>query len=117
MKGGSCMAKPKNEKYNLIKEDLKDQLIDQNKLGHQYDDLLDHAVYLFELKDKLQNDINKNGIRIKSMTGNGYEKEEDNKSVDKLLKVSAQLMKILNDLGLKEPTVDTGGENNDEDLL
>lgn len=111
------MAKPKNEKYNLIKEDLKDQLIDQNKLGHQYDDLLDHAVYLFELKDKLQNDINKNGIRIKSMTGNGYEKEEDNKSVDKLLKVSAQLMKILNDLGLKEPTVDTGGENNDEDLL
>ena len=111
------MAKPKNEKYNLIKEDLKDQLIDQNKLGHQYDDLLDHAVYLFELKDKLQNDINKNGIRIKSMTGNGYEKEEDNKSVDKLLKVSAQLMKILNDLGLKEPTVDTGGENSDEDLL
>ena len=111
------MAKPKNEKYNLIKEDLKDQLIDQNKLGHQYDDLLDHAVYLFELKDKLQNDINKNGIRIKSMTGNGYEKEEDNKSVDKLLKVSAQLMKVLNDLGLKEPTVDTGGENNDEDLL
>lgn len=111
------MAKPKNEKYNLIKEDLKDQLIDQNKLGHQYDDLLDHAIYLFELKDKLQNDINKNGIRIKSMTGNGYEKEEDNKSVDKLLKVSAQLMKILNDLGLKEPTVDTGGENNDEDLL
>jgi len=111
------LAKPKNEKYNLIKEDLKDQLIDQNKLGHQYDDLLDHAVYLFELKDKLQNDINKNGIRIKSMTGNGYEKEEDNKSVDKLLKVSAQLMKVLNDLGLKEPTVDTGGENNDEDLL
>ncbi|MDD4734007.1 MAG: hypothetical protein PHU05_04100 [Bacilli bacterium] len=111
------MAKPKNEKYNLIKEDLKDQLIDQNKLGHQYDDLLDHAVYLFELKDKLQNDINKNGIRIKSMTGNGYEKEDDNKSVDKLLKVSAQLMKVLNDLGLKEPTVDTGGENNDEDLL
>ena len=111
------MAKPKNEKYNLIKEDLKDQLIDQNKLGHQYDDLLDHAVYLFELKDKLQNDINKNGIRIKTMTGNGYEKEDDNKSVDKLLKVSAQLMKVLNDLGLKEPTVDTGGENNDEDLL
>ena len=111
------MAKPKNEKYNLIKEDLKDQLIDQNKLGHQYDDLLDHAVYLFELKDKLQNDINKNGIRIKTMTGNGYEKEYDNKSVDKLLKVSAQLMKVLNDLGLKEPTVDTGGENNDEYLL
>jgi len=51
------------------------------------------------------------------MTGNGYEKEDDNKSVDKLLKVSAQLMKVLNDLGLKEPTVDTGGENNDEDLL
>lgn len=111
------MAKPKNEKYNLIKEDLKDQLIDQNKLGHQYDDLLDHAVYLFELKDKLQNDINKNGIRIKSMTGNGYEKEEDNKSVDKLLKVSAQLMKILNDLGLKEPVDVSSGENNDEDLL
>lgn len=117
------MAKPKNEKYNLIKEDLKDQLIDQNKLGHQYDDLLDHAVYLFELKDKLQNDINKNGIRIKSMTGNGYEKEEDNKSVDKLLKVSAQLMKILSELGLNEPKAledfnnrDSSGDP-DEDLL
>lgn len=106
-----------SEKYKNIREDLNDQLRDQNKLGHQYDDLLDHAIYLFKLKDDLQDDIDLNGIRIKSMTGNGYEKVDDNKSVDKLLKVSAQLMKILNDLGIKEPTVDSDGEDDGEDLL
>ena len=111
------MAKKKdNEKYEAIKEDLKEQMQNQNMFGKQYDDLLDHAVFLFTLKDTLQNDINKNGIRIKQMTGNGYEKEDDNKSVDKLLKVSAQLMKVLNDLGLKEPTAEMG-DNSEEDLL
>lgn len=110
------ISESNKEKYIVIKEDLKDQLMDQNKIGSQYDDLLDHAIYLFTLKDSLQEDILAKGLRIKSATGNGYKKEEDNKSVDKLLKVSAQLMKVLNELGLKEPQTEDGG-NSDEDLL
>jgi len=108
--------KIKVEKYQNIKEALKEQMAEQNQLGYQYDDLLNHAIYLFKLKDVLQKDIEENGIRLKSMTGNGYEKIDDNKSVDKLLKVSAQLMKILNDLNLKEPPA-LDGENLNENLL
>jgi hypothetical protein len=101
------------KKYTLIREDFKNQLLELNKLGNQYDDLLEHIMYLIKLKDVLQADIDKKGIRLKVQTGNGFKKEEDNKSVDKLLKVSAQLFKSMDDLDLKDPPIkpaDSGGE-------
>jgi hypothetical protein len=125
MMAGLKISKANQEKYNKIKEELKEQLIEQNKIGPQYDDLLEHAIYLFMIKDVLQEDIQKRGLRIKSSTGNGYKKEDDNKSVEKLLKVSIQLMKVLSDLGLNEPKAidncnpskSSGDADANEDLL
>lgn len=107
-------------KYSLIREDFKSQLLELNKLGNQYDDLLEHVMYLIKLKDVLQFDIDKKGIRMKIQTGNGYKKDEDNKSVDKLLKVSAQMFKAMDDLDLKYPPikpVDLAGGEPNESLL
>lgn len=102
-----------NEKYILIRNDLSDQLESQDKFGKHYEDLIDHAVYLFKLKDELQADIDLNGIRMSLQTGNGYSKLTDNASIRNLNSVSAQLMKVLKGLGLDEPEVNEGFSEDD----
>lgn len=102
------------EKYETIKEDLMNQLDKQNKYGKHFEDLADHAVYLFSLKDDLQEDIKVNGIRVKMLTGNGYEKEVDNASIRNLNQVSSQLLRVLKDIGINELDVDTGDYDESE---
>ena len=91
------------DKANNIKEDLKNQLFAQNKFGKHFDDMVDDYVFLVKLKEDLQQDINDNGMRYSTMTGNGFETEKPNESVERILKVNAQMLKILQDLDLKEP--------------
>ena len=99
------------DKYNKIREDLIDQLENKNKFGRQYEDIVDHAVYLFKLKDQLQEDIIDRGIRITLPTGNGYEKTTPNESIKNLTMVSSQILRVLKELDLATPEDDGGGLN------
>ena len=105
------------EKVNTIREDLKTQLLNQSKLGKQFDDMIEDYIFFVKLKEELQYDIKMNGIRYKAMTGNGYTTDKPNESVQQLVKVNAQMLKILQDLNLKAP--DEGPEVGDgkDDLL
>ena len=103
------------EKIETIRNDLKTQLLNQNKLGKQFDDMIEDYIYFVKLKEELQKDINLKGIRYESMTGNGYVIEKDNKSPEILLKVNSQMLKILQDLDLKTP--DAGPEAGEGDDL
>lgn len=94
-----------NEIANIIREDLKVQLTLQGKVGKHFDNMVEDYIYFFKLKEDLQHDINNNGLRISSQTGNGYITEKDNKSVDHLIKVNGQMLKVLQDLDLKVPDV------------
>lgn len=100
-----------DEKANIIKEDLKEQLLSQNKFGKQFEDMIEDYVFLVKLKEELQNDIKIKGLRYTSFTGNGYLTEKANESVQNLLKVNGQMLKILQDLELKAP--DEEGEGDD----
>lgn len=100
-----------DEKANIIKEDLKEQLLSQNKFGKQFEDMIEDYVFLVKLKEELQNDIKTKGLRYTSITGNGYLTEKANESVQNLLKVNGQMLKILQDLELKAP--DEEGEGDD----
>ena len=95
-----------------IREDLKIQLTLQGKVGKHFDNMVEDYIYFYRLKEDLKQDIKDNGLRISSQTGNGYTTEKDNKSVDQIIKVNGQMLKILNDLELKTPDV---LENNRED--
>ena len=86
----------------------------QNKSGKQFDDMIEDYIYLVKLKEELQYDIKKNGIRYETMTGNGFKTEKPNESCERLLKVNAQMLKILQDLNLKAPEEGSGEEG---DLL
>ena len=104
------------EKIETIREDLKTQLLNQNKIGKQFDDMVEDYIFLVKLKEKLQYDIALKGIRYAGMTGNGYITSKPNESVVNLLKVNAQMLKILQDLELKAPE-DGPKEGEGDDLL
>lgn len=101
-KDGSLTRK---EKKLSIERDLKDQLISSGNIGKQYDDLISDYMFLFDLKETMRRDIKKNGLRVKATNGNGFETEKDNASVTNVLKINSQMLKILSDLNLKEPSI------------
>lgn len=104
------------DKIEAIREDLKSQLLTQNKFGKQFDDLVEDYIFFVKLKEDLQYDIQTNGIRYRTMTGNGYPTDKPNESVQNLVKINAQMLKILQDLELKTPE-DNPEEGEGDDLL
>lgn len=101
---------------NSIKEDLKNQLLTQNKFGKHFDDMVEDYLYFFELKERLKFDIDINGIRYKTTGGNGFTTFKANESVERLQKTNAQMLKILQDLELKAPE-EGPKEGEGDDLL
>lgn len=104
-----------NDKKKAIKEDLQNQLIQQNKFGKQFDDMIEDYIYFVELKERLKHDIDTNGMRYKTTGGNGFTTYKPNESVERLQKTNGQMLKILQDLDLKAP--DEGGGEEGDDLL
>lgn len=103
-------------KISIIKKDLLDQLESHEKFGKYYADIVDDYIYLLQLKNKLKTDITKKGLRYNTTNGNGITVEKPNESVQNLPKINTQMLKILNDLGLKEPSIPNPGDD-DDDLL
>lgn len=103
------------QKKQSIREDLKNQLISQNKFGKQFDDMIEDYLKFVELKENLQYDIDVNGIRYKTTGGNGFTTFKPNESVERIIKVNAQMLKILQDLDLKAP--EESGSDEGDDLL
>ena len=99
------------ENKEAIREDLKNQLMTQNKFGKQFDDMVEDYLYFFELKERLKHDIDINGIRYKNTGGNGFSTYKPNESVERLQKTNGQMLKILQDLDLKAPEEDGDGDD------
>lgn len=101
-----------NSKKKEIKENLILQLKLANKTEAYFQDMIDDYMRLYDLKNKLFKDIKKRGEVIEGTNGNGFKVMRQNESIQSVLKVNAQMLKILNDLGLKEK-IDI--ENNSDD--
>lgn len=98
--------KQQQEKVTKMREDLQKQLIDQNKFGAQFDDIIEHYLFDVCLIDDLEQDIKDNGIRYEVQTGNGYTTKKPNESIKNIPAISSEMRKILQDLNLKEPEVE-----------
>lgn len=105
-----------NEEIKQIRTDLLNQLMEQGKFGKHFESLVEDYINLEKLKRQIQEDIDKNGLRITSMTGNGFTTEKPNESVQNILKVNGQQLKILQDLDLKAPSKPPE-EGDGDDLL
>lgn len=104
------------EKIEIIKKDLKEQLIAQNRFGEHFNDMIDNYLFYVKLKEELQYDIKQKGIRYEAKTGNGYLTDKPNESVKNLINVTTEMRKILQDLDLKEPD-EPPEEGEEDDLL
>nr|DAQ26982.1 MAG TPA: terminase small subunit [Caudoviricetes sp.] len=95
-----------NNLYKEIKEDLLLQLSINETEEKRYIDLVDDYMSLWDIKNRLIQDIRERGVTVLWENGKqtGYKK---NDSVSELVKVNTQMLKILNDLNLKpSPKVD-----------
>ena len=90
-----------------IRDSLLEQLRLQNKISDFYEDLVNDYMDYWSLKKKLIADIRKKGLRYETVNGNGLTVEKPNESVNNLPKITAAMLKILNDLNLKEPLSDS----------
>ncbi|HCA29317.1 MAG TPA: RNA polymerase subunit sigma-70 [Ruminococcaceae bacterium] len=98
--------------FTEIKQDLIDQLDRNCTVGKYYTDLIDDYMDLWVTKNLLISDIQKRGAVVTYNNGGGQKGRKKNDSIDQLIKVNAQMLKLLSEIGIK-PT-QTDGEVDDE---
>lgn len=113
------MAKTKKTAAQIrsdIRQSLLDQLERNGTDGAFYADLVEDYMALYDAKARLEKDIKKRGVKVETKFANGDVKDvKTNDSVADLLKVNAQMLKIVSALGL-DPTRVGGDEPDDDEL-
>jgi phage terminase small subunit len=101
-----------DEKRRKLEREIRKDLLAQldKDSGKYHIDLVDDYMELWHTKCLLQEDIRKHGVRIEYVNARGEPSEKKNESVDQLLKVNAQMLKILQELGVK-PKLKPAGED------
>ncbi len=106
------MGRTKLEKKKIaIRQDLLDQLERNGTVGQYYTDLVEDYMALWDTKTKLIADIQQRGVTVLYITSAG-ENLKKNDSVGDLVKINAQMLKLLAELGIKPAQADV----EDDDL-
>lgn len=92
-----------------IKQDLLDQLDRNGTVGKYYTDMVDDYMRMWDVKNLLSADIKERGVTVQVATAQGVNAKK-NDSVADLLKTNAQMLKVLNELGIK-PSQSGGGSD------
>lgn len=85
----------------LIKKDLLEQLEKKGATQKFYISLIDDYLALWDMKNKLIEDIKERGVSIEWNNGGGQNGRKKNDSIAELNKTNAQMLKILSELGLR----------------
>jgi phage terminase small subunit len=88
-------------KKTQIKQDLIDQLERQGVYGTHYLDLINDYLALWDIKNLLIKDIKKRGVVTEYQNGANQWGYKKNDSIAELNKTNGQMLKILNELGLR----------------
>ncbi|ABO51118.1 hypothetical protein Dred_2608 [Desulforamulus reducens MI-1] len=97
-----------------IKKDLKNQLERNGVYGSHYLDLINDYMSLWEIKNRLIKDIKTRGVSVEWNNGGGQKGFKKNDSIAELNKTNAQMLKILNELGLKANSSGSGDDDDEE---
>jgi endo-alpha-1,4-polygalactosaminidase (GH114 family) len=89
-----------------IRYDLLDQLERNGTTGKYYLDLVDDYMSLWKTKNMLIEDIMERGATVGYKNGENQYGTKKNESIDQVLKVSAQMIKLLDALGIKPAPMD-----------
>ena len=104
--------------YKALDKALRDDLEARGLIGPQFEDQVDMYMLLWVTKRELQADIKERGVSVPYQNGATQKGFTDNKSVDKLIRVSAQMLQIWSALGYKEQanSEPNPGDGEDDDL-
>jgi hypothetical protein len=98
-----------------VHRDLIDQLERNGTFGDHYQDLVNDYMDMWVTKSLLARDIDEHGIMVTYDNGGGQKGRKKNESVEMRIKINAQMLKLLNELGIKpittRPPIDGGGES------
>lgn len=100
----------RDEAHKKIKGDLIDQLDRNCTTGQYYIDLVDDYMAMWDTKNLLIEDIQVRGVSITYDNGGGQTGTKKNDSVAELLKVNAQMLKLLDAIGVKPIGVGDDGD-------
>lgn len=98
--------------YEAIRSDLLEQLNSRGSPGRFFTDLVEDYMDLWITKNMLLDDIKSRGVIVRYNNGGGQSGYKKNESVEQVLKVNMQMLRILDKLELKPSMV--AGEEYDE---
>ena len=96
-----------------IRKSLNAQLVAKKMDAAVYKDMVDKYIGYWRTAKMLQDDIDKNGVRIEQTSSTGVAREVMNESVRELPKIINAMLQILKSLGLQEPTTTEAGDGSD----
>lgn len=97
--------------YEEIKIDLLQQLSSNQTTGKFYLDLVEDYMDLWLTKCLLLDDIKTRGVTVRYNNGGGQSGVKKNDSVEQVLKVNTQMLRILDSIGIKPSTISGGDED------
>ena len=102
-----------SETYGRIRQDLLDQLERNGTVGKYYTDLVEDYMSFWLDKQLLIEDIRSRGVVVTYNNGGGQSGKKRNDSIADKIKVNAQMLNILNAIGVKPAQ---GGDGVGDDL-
>ena len=99
---GLCRLYERTRDFRDLKKEMVDDLTARGLISKPYMDKVEEYMSLWCLSRMLEEDIAARGVYIEYQNGANQKGTTDNKSVEKLVRVSAQKLSIWTALGFKE---------------
>ena len=104
---------PRKDKHKILREQIQRDLLDQlernGTVGTYYTDMITDYMKLWDTKNGLVADIEARGVTVENVTNAGTNIKR-NDSVGDLLKTNAQMLKLLDSLGIRPAQTDGDGD-------
>lgn len=114
---GLCSLFAKTREFRELREDLLGDLSSRGLISKPYLDKVDEYMGLWCLRRMLEEDIVARGVYVEYQNGANQRGTTDNKSVEKLVRVSSQMLSVWAALGFKEQAASAKPSDGDDDEL
>lgn len=99
-----------------VKTSLEDQLKAKGADIDLFIDQIKDYMTMWDLKEQLKDDIEKNGLRLMYRTANGGVAEKDNPSVKQIPLINKQMLMLLKQLDISTDNAARDGSDQSDDL-
>lgn len=115
-KKNSVLVLEESSTYENIKNSLLIKLQEAGNDTEFYNDFIEDYMSLWITKTLLVDDIKTRGVVVVYNNGGGQKGKKKNESISELNKTNAQMLKLLESLGIKASLIAGGSDPPDDDL-